>query len=152
MYMWHLVTLSCTPLPTPCANWTKMSINIFVDPLSLPHVSFGYTFVTLKVSRIIWMAPLLRNSLALIASPIVVITQVQFRVLSIWTSNFSSNTKRYSRGCRACDSALQELETIDDDAEKFNVEFVKINDKRCHFDTAAVSKTLDHLMLSVSRI
>jgi hypothetical protein len=36
---------------------------------------------------------------------------------------------RYSRGCRACDDALLELETIDDDAEKFNVEFVKINDK-----------------------
>jgi thioredoxin-related protein len=38
--------------------------------------------------------------------------------------------ERYSRGCRPCDAALTELETIDDEAEKFNVEFVKINDKR----------------------
>ena len=37
---------------------------------------------------------------------------------------------RYSRGCKACDDALQDLETIDDDAEKFNIEFVKINNKR----------------------
>ena len=31
---------------------------------------------------------------------------------------------------RHCDEALEELESIDDDAEKFSVDFVKINDKR----------------------
>ena len=36
----------------------------------------------------------------------------------------------YARNCRLCDSVLEDLETIDDDAEKFSVYFVKINDKR----------------------
>ena len=36
----------------------------------------------------------------------------------------------YARNCRLCDSVLEDLETIDDDAEKFSVHFVKINDKR----------------------
>lgn len=36
----------------------------------------------------------------------------------------------FSRNCRLCDDALDEIEGIDDDAEKFSVDFVKINDKR----------------------
>ena len=36
----------------------------------------------------------------------------------------------YSRNCRQCDAVLEDLETIDDDAEKFAIQFVKINDKR----------------------
>ena len=36
----------------------------------------------------------------------------------------------FSRHCRLCDDALDEIEGIDDDAEKFSVDFVKINDKR----------------------
>ena len=36
----------------------------------------------------------------------------------------------YARNCRQCDSILEDLETIDDDAEKFAIQFVKINDKR----------------------
>ena len=36
----------------------------------------------------------------------------------------------YARGCRSCDEALEELEGVDDDAERFAVHFVKINDKR----------------------
>lgn len=36
----------------------------------------------------------------------------------------------YSRHCRICEEALEEIESIDDDAEKFAVDFVKINDKR----------------------
>ena len=36
----------------------------------------------------------------------------------------------YARNCRTCERALEELENIDDDAEKHSVDFVKINDKR----------------------
>ena len=36
----------------------------------------------------------------------------------------------YSRNCRQCDAVLEDLETIDDDAKKFAIQFVKINDKR----------------------
>eukprot|EP00094_Tigriopus_californicus_P009562 TCALIF_09219-PA protein Name:"Protein of unknown function" AED:0.40 eAED:0.40 QI:0/-1/0/1/-1/1/1/0/681 len=36
----------------------------------------------------------------------------------------------YARHCRLCDDALEDLEGIDDDAEKFSVDFVKVNDKR----------------------
>ncbi len=36
----------------------------------------------------------------------------------------------YARNCRACDAALEELEAVDDDADKFGVVFVKVNDKR----------------------
>ncbi len=36
----------------------------------------------------------------------------------------------YARNCRTCERALNELEHIDDDAEKHSVDFVKINDKR----------------------
>ena len=36
----------------------------------------------------------------------------------------------FARNCRLCDAVLEDLETIDDDAEKFSVDFVKINDKR----------------------
>ena len=36
----------------------------------------------------------------------------------------------FSRHCRLCDDALDEIEGIDDEAEKFSVDFVKINDKR----------------------
>lgn len=36
----------------------------------------------------------------------------------------------YARHCRLCDDALEDLESIDDDAEKFSVDFVKVNDKR----------------------
>lgn len=36
----------------------------------------------------------------------------------------------YSRHCRVCDKALDELETIDDEAGKFSIDFVKVNDKR----------------------
>lgn len=35
-----------------------------------------------------------------------------------------------ARNCRPCELALKRLETIDDDAEKFSVDFVKIYDKR----------------------
>ncbi|KAF5299208.1 hypothetical protein FQA39_LY02381 [Lamprigera yunnana] len=36
----------------------------------------------------------------------------------------------YARSCTTCDHVLQELEKIDDDTDKFGVDFVKINDKR----------------------
>ena len=36
----------------------------------------------------------------------------------------------YARNCKLCDSVLDDLETIDDDAERYSVELVKINDKR----------------------
>ena len=36
----------------------------------------------------------------------------------------------YARNCKLCDSVLDDLETIDDDAERSSVQMVKINDKR----------------------
>ena len=36
----------------------------------------------------------------------------------------------YARNCKLCEEALDDLESIDDDAERFSVDFVKINDKR----------------------
>lgn len=36
----------------------------------------------------------------------------------------------YSRNCKKCEAILEDLETIDDDAAKSNVELVKLNDKR----------------------
>ncbi|XP_026480229.1 uncharacterized protein LOC113386679 [Ctenocephalides felis] len=36
----------------------------------------------------------------------------------------------YARSCVTCDKVLEELEKIDDDTDKFGVDFVKINDKR----------------------
>lgn len=36
----------------------------------------------------------------------------------------------YARSCRLCDEALDEIEGIDDDAKRFSVDFVKINNKR----------------------
>lgn len=35
-----------------------------------------------------------------------------------------------ARSCHTCDKVLAELEKIDDDTDKFGVDFVKINDKR----------------------
>jgi hypothetical protein len=36
--------------------------------------------------------------------------------------------------CEKCDEILQELETIDDDSEKYDIQFVKTNDEKLAHD------------------
>ncbi len=44
----------------------------------------------------------------------------------------------YARNCRACDAALEALAEVGEDADKFGVAFVRVNDKRLAKSAAGV--------------